>query len=114
MPLLPGILVVLHCRILANSKYTEEIYELYYNLFIQFGSSLEYGKTIVILNITNRALFDLKHSVSDIGSCLRLQVVPNQLDPVDRSIPCLRTIPFSTYYLQLSSHIVIWAYIFCI
>jgi hypothetical protein len=36
----------------------------------------------------HRLVFYLKHNVSEIGFCLRLQVVPIQLGPMNRVSPC--------------------------
>jgi hypothetical protein len=36
-------------------------------------------------------LFIFQNNVSEAGFCLRLQIKPNQLGPIDRASPCLRT-----------------------
>jgi hypothetical protein len=45
---------------------------------------------IMFLNIIHRHVYISKH-VSETGFCLRLQVEPTQLGPIDRTSPCLRT-----------------------
>jgi hypothetical protein len=35
--------------------------------------------------------FYLKHNVLETGFCLRLQVKPTQLSPINRASPCLQT-----------------------
>jgi hypothetical protein len=47
--------------------------------------------TITILDIIDRPAFYLKHNVSETGFCLRLQVKPTQLGPID-------TASLSTYH----------------
>jgi hypothetical protein len=49
---------------------------------------------IMFLDITHRPVFVLKHNVSETGFCLRLQVKPAQLGPIDRASPYLRTTTF--------------------
>jgi hypothetical protein len=52
--------------------------------------------TITILDIIQLPVFSLKHSISETGFCLRLQVIPTQLGLVDRvSIRVRRQIPVS-------------------
>jgi hypothetical protein len=54
---------------------------------------------IIFLDIIHRPVFMYKHcpvyiskhSVSETGFCLRLQVKPTQLGPIDRAGPYLRT-----------------------
>jgi hypothetical protein len=41
--------------------------------------------TITILDIIHRPVFYLKHDVSETEICLRLQMEPSQLDPIDRA-----------------------------
>jgi hypothetical protein len=41
----------------------------------------------------NRPVYFSKHNVSETGFCLRLQVKPTQLGPIDRDSPCLRIGP---------------------
>jgi hypothetical protein len=46
----------------------------------------------MFLDIIHRLVHFLKkHNVSETGFCLRLQVKPTQLDPIDRASPYLRT-----------------------
>jgi hypothetical protein len=45
----------------------------------------------VFLDIIHRPVFYLKHKVSETGFCLRLQVIPTQLGPIDRGSPCTNT-----------------------
>jgi hypothetical protein len=54
--------------------------------------------TIKILDIIHRPVFYLKHDISDAaGFCLRLQVEPTQVGPIDRAGLCRRqTLPFNT------------------
>jgi hypothetical protein len=46
--------------------------------------------TIAILDIIHRPVF-VKHDVSQIGFCLRLQVESTEVGPIDRAYICLRT-----------------------
>jgi hypothetical protein len=46
--------------------------------------------TITILDIIHRPGFHFKHRVMEIGFCLRLQVKPTELAPVDRATVHLR------------------------
>jgi hypothetical protein len=46
---------------------------------------------IVFLDIIYRPVFNLKHNLLETGLCLRLQVKPTQLGPIDIAGPCLRT-----------------------
>jgi hypothetical protein len=46
-----------------------------------------------ILDIVHRPVFQLKHSISETGFCLHLQVEPTQLVPIDRAGLCLRIGP---------------------
>jgi hypothetical protein len=39
---------------------------------------------------TRRPAFYLKRKVSETGFCLRLEVVPTQLSPINRASSCLR------------------------
>jgi hypothetical protein len=56
----------------------------------------------MFLDIIHR-LVHLKKNVSETGFCLRPQVKPTQLDPIDRASPYLRTFFFSSiYWIQLS------------
>jgi hypothetical protein len=41
----------------------------------------------MFLDINSRPVFYLKHNVSETGFCLRLQVKPTQLGPIDRTSP---------------------------
>jgi hypothetical protein len=41
------------------------------------------------MDIIHRPAFYLKHDVLEIGLCLRLQVEPTQLLPIDRASLCL-------------------------
>jgi hypothetical protein len=41
--------------------------------------------TIKILDIIHRPVFCLKHNISETEFCLRLQVEPTQLCPIDRA-----------------------------
>jgi hypothetical protein len=43
------------------------------------------------MDIIYRSVFYLKHEVSETRICPRLQVLSNQLVPVDRANPCVRT-----------------------
>jgi hypothetical protein len=69
--------------------------------------------TVTILNIIHRPVFYLKHSVSDIGFCIRLQVDPNQLVPTDRSSLCHRRLAqlsrfnLETYRIQSPRHLLL-------
>jgi hypothetical protein len=56
--------------------------------------------TVTILDIIHRHLFYLKHSISEIGSCLRIQVQQTQLAPVDRSSLCVKRQTSSVYWAQ--------------
>jgi hypothetical protein len=48
--------------------------------------------SIMFLDIIQSLVHFLKnHNVSETGFCLRLQVKPTQLDPIDRASPYLRT-----------------------
>jgi hypothetical protein len=47
--------------------------------------------TATILDRIRGPVFNLKHSVSETGFCLRLQENPIQLGPIDRASLCLRT-----------------------
>jgi hypothetical protein len=49
------------------------------------------NRSITILDIIHRPIFYLEQKVSETGFCLRLQVEPIQLGPIDRAGPCLRT-----------------------
>jgi hypothetical protein len=42
---------------------------------------------VMFLDIIHRPVFILKHNVSEIGFCLRLQVKPSQLGSIDRASP---------------------------
>jgi hypothetical protein len=53
-----------------------------YYVFGRYPSSCLYLKTV---------LFIFKHNVLETGFCLRLQVKPTQLSPIDRACPYLRT-----------------------
>jgi hypothetical protein len=44
----------------------------------------------------HRPVYFSKHNVSDTGFCLRLQVKPTQLGPIDRASPYLRNDPESS------------------
>jgi hypothetical protein len=55
-------------------------------------SNIYRHKIIVFFNIIHRPVFLFKHAnVSKTGLCLRLQVEPTQLGPIDRASPYLRT-----------------------
>jgi hypothetical protein len=43
------------------------------------------------LYLKNRPVYFSKHIVSETGFCLRLQVKPSQLGPIDTARPYLRT-----------------------
>jgi hypothetical protein len=43
------------------------------------------------LYLKHRPVYISKHNVSETGSCLRLEVKPTQLGPIDRGSPYLRT-----------------------
>jgi hypothetical protein len=47
--------------------------------------------SITFLDIIHRLVHLKKHNVSDTGFCLRPQVKPTQLGPIDRASPYLRT-----------------------
>jgi hypothetical protein len=49
--------------------------------------------TIAFLDIIHRPLFYLKHDVSETVFCFLLEVVPNQMSPIERSSHCLRRQP---------------------
>jgi hypothetical protein len=49
------------------------------------------SSTITLLDIIYRPVYFSKHNVSETGLCLRLQVKPTQLGPIDRASPHLRT-----------------------
>jgi hypothetical protein len=53
-----------------------------YYVFGHYSSSCLYLK--------NSAVYFLKHNVSETGFCLRLQVKPTPLAPIDRASPYLR------------------------
>jgi hypothetical protein len=42
------------------------------------------------MDIIHRAVFHLKHDVSETGLCLHLQVEPTQIDPIERANLCFR------------------------
>jgi hypothetical protein len=44
--------------------------------------------TITFLDSIHRPVFYLKHDVSEIGFCLRLQVEPTELGQIDRASLC--------------------------
>jgi hypothetical protein len=46
---------------------------------------------IMFLDIIHRVVHFLKHNVSETGFCLRPQVKPTQLDPIDGASPYLQT-----------------------
>jgi hypothetical protein len=66
---------------LSNRQQTQAILYKYY----VFG---HYPSTCVCLKT---ALFIFQNNVSETGFCLRLQVKPTQLGPIDRASPYLRT-----------------------
>jgi hypothetical protein len=45
--------------------------------------------TITILDIIHRPVFYLKYDISETGICLRLQVEPTQLGPIDGASFCV-------------------------
>jgi hypothetical protein len=45
----------------------------------------------MFLDIIHRPVLYKTYNVSETGFCLRLQVEPIQLGPIDRASPCLRT-----------------------
>jgi hypothetical protein len=45
----------------------------------------------MFLDIIHRPVYISKHNVSQTGFCLRLQVKPTQLGPIDRANPYLQT-----------------------
>jgi hypothetical protein len=45
----------------------------------------------MFLDIFHRPVYFSKHNVSETGFCLRLQVKPTELGPIDRASPYLRT-----------------------
>jgi hypothetical protein len=45
----------------------------------------------MFLDIIHRPVFYLKYNVSETEFCLRLQVEPTELGPMDRASPYLRT-----------------------
>jgi hypothetical protein len=45
----------------------------------------------MFLDIIHRPVYFQEHNVSETGFCLRLQVKPTQLGPIDRASPYLRT-----------------------
>jgi hypothetical protein len=47
--------------------------------------------SIVLSLSKNRRVYFSTHNVSETGFCLRLQVEPTQLGPIDRATPYLRT-----------------------
>jgi hypothetical protein len=49
-----------------------------------------YNITTTILNIIQHPVFYSKHNFSDIRFCLRLQVEPTQLGPINRASLCLQ------------------------
>jgi hypothetical protein len=51
----------------------------------ELAESYKYTLTITILDNIHRPVFYLKHNVSEIGFCLRFQVEPTQLSPIDRA-----------------------------
>jgi hypothetical protein len=46
---------------------------------------------VLIVCLKHRPVFIQKHNVSKTGFCLRLQVTPTQIGPIDRASPYLRT-----------------------
>jgi hypothetical protein len=44
------------------------------------------------MNIVHRPVFYLKHDFSLTGLCLRLQVEPTHVDPIDGVSPCVPTL----------------------
>jgi hypothetical protein len=50
--------------------------------------------TIIILDIVQRLVIYLKCDVLETGFCLRLQVDPTQLGPIDTASLCLRNVVF--------------------
>jgi hypothetical protein len=64
--------------------------------FILFNSLLSnvqilcfWTLSIVLPLSKNHPVYFSKHNVSETGFCLRLQVKPTQLGPIDRASPCL-------------------------
>jgi hypothetical protein len=61
----------------------ERVEDYKYYVFGHYPSSYLYLK--------HRPVYFSKHNVSEIGFCLRLQVKPTLLGPIDRPSPYLRT-----------------------
>jgi hypothetical protein len=59
--------------------------------FVWFSQQTSIISTIVFLDIIQYPVFTETHNVSETAFCLRLQVEPIQLGPVDRASPYLRT-----------------------
>jgi hypothetical protein len=58
---------------------------------------------IIILDIIFHPVFYLKHSISEIGVCLHLQVELTQLGPIDTAkVCCSETDTTSVYWVHLS------------
>jgi hypothetical protein len=57
---------------------------------------------IMFLDIIHCPFSNLKHNVSETGFCLRLQVEPTQLDPMDRDSAYFRTPAQTQDYWKLS------------
>jgi hypothetical protein len=55
------------------------------------NSTNDFGTNIMFLGIIHHRVYISKYNVSETELCLRLQVKPTQLGPIDTASPYLRT-----------------------
>jgi hypothetical protein len=60
------------------------------------------------LYLKHRSVYFSKHAVSENGFCLRLQVKPTQMGPIDRASPYLRTWAQLRFYLRMEAESSLW------
>jgi hypothetical protein len=66
----------------THCVFIEELTAYKYYVFGHYRSSC--------LHLKNRRVYFSKHDVSETGFCLRLQVKPTQLGPIDRASPYIQ------------------------
>jgi hypothetical protein len=81
--------------VLTQDTSTISIYKIYKFVMIQI---LCFWTLSIILSLSrNTVVFIFQNNVSETGFCLRLQVKPTQLGPIDRASPEIR---ISSIYRQ--------------
>jgi hypothetical protein len=83
------IMMMVWCREEENDDNEEEVHCDNDDMKVQI---LCFWTISIVLSLSkSRPVYFSKHNVSETGFCLRLQVRPIQLGPIDRASPYLRT-----------------------